>query len=330
MQAPDPLRLFLHVGLHKTGTTSIQMRFFNNAEVLRRKGFLYPLGRFDRFHSQHSAIADLTAPDRHDDLISLLRGVWREAKESGCHSVVLSGERLSTLPDAQLATLRDALAETGFDATVLAFFRAYSDYVRSVVAASMLAAEYATPARLAARVKRYDPQKAAEKLIRVFGADKVICHDLSDGDDSVILFDRYIGLNAEIEHARANAAFDFPTRSWVNAIRPDLHITTTRMQRIYDEIFGVQRFPASAEADFLAEVAQAIRRGRGSPPPQLDELLAAPASPASRSETVLYLKQFERFVAALRREAQGRRSLGWARRKVRERLLRLRAAWLNR
>lgn len=330
MPAPDPLRLFLHVGLHKTGTTSIQMRFFHNAEVLRRKGFLYPLGRFDRIPSQHSAMADLTAPDRSRDLIVLLRGIWREAKESGCHSVVLSGESLSALPHARLAALRDALVEAGFDATVVAFFRAYSDYVRSVVAADMLANEYATPARLAARAKGYDPQKVAERLIQVFGADRVIWHDLSNGEDSVALFDRYIGLNAEIEHDRANVALDFPTRCWVNAIAADLDIPATKMQRIYDDIFGAQRFPASAEADFLAVVAQAMRQGSGSAPPQLDALLAAPARPASRSETVLYLRQFERFVAALRREAQGHRGFGWARFKMRQWWLRLRAAWLNR
>src|SRR5687768_13412286 len=67
-RAAKPVRLFLHIGVHKTGTTSLQLRFFHNAEQLKRDGFLYPLGRFAQHPTQHSAICTLVAPEKREEL----------------------------------------------------------------------------------------------------------------------------------------------------------------------------------------------------------------------------------------------------------------------
>lgn len=223
MGMPSPLRLFLHVGVPKTGSTSLQIRLFENAEALKQKGYLYPLGRFDAPKFQHSAVANLISPEYVDDLKSLLVGMHDEAVSSACHTVILSGESLYTLAPLGLRLLHDAILFAGFTPIVVAFFRPDFDYLRSLGSQKMKEGGYIVVAsKLAKHMAGFDRDAIEARFASIFGASNVIRHDLLVGEHCVLLFDRDIGLKADFAIASQNARVDFATLSWLNAIKTDL------------------------------------------------------------------------------------------------------------
>ena len=70
---------FVHVGTHKTGTTSLQSMLAANAKILRAAGVLVPLaGRVERGSAGHHNVAwellrDQRFDPRHGTLEALLR-----------------------------------------------------------------------------------------------------------------------------------------------------------------------------------------------------------------------------------------------------------------
>ncbi|OGT82683.1 MAG: hypothetical protein A3H91_10275 [Gammaproteobacteria bacterium RIFCSPLOWO2_02_FULL_61_13] len=122
--------LIFHIGVHKTGTTSIQ-RFLNrNSQHLRRHGILYPdSGR------------PATHPDAHHQLAWALLGshgvrdlacwsdVLAEFRASDCPVALLSSEGFCTLRDQQVEKL--AALVGGFDVRVIMYVRDPVSYMIS-------------------------------------------------------------------------------------------------------------------------------------------------------------------------------------------------------
>jgi hypothetical protein len=86
-------RLFIHCGLHKTGTKALQIFLRNNTKRLRDAGILYPYaGCLDSVASGHHNIAWQIARDRRFD--KALGDIGALAKEIGNFSgdILLSSE----------------------------------------------------------------------------------------------------------------------------------------------------------------------------------------------------------------------------------------------
>jgi hypothetical protein len=298
------LRLFLHIGVPKTGSTSLQRRFFEHTSELKAQGFLYPLGRFERFPFQHSELVEFTAPERAEALAALLEGIHAEAIAGRCHTVILSGESISSLLSDRLIGLRDAIIDAGFVPTVIVFFRAFPDFVRSVAAELMRAPlPIATPSVVATDVARLSEKEINERFAGVFGNGNVIRHDLSGDDDCVALFDTDIGLTSRLPAPRLNPRMDFATLSWVNALKTEFDIPPGVVQRLYTRVFGTDAlsFPG-AEAAFLRDVAAMI----GGPSEEmlrqhLDRSPATPDTVLTLEARLSFLAKHARFVRSLRR-----------------------------
>lgn len=316
-ETQQPLQLFLHIGVHKTGSTSLQLRFFRNPDTLRRQGILYPLGRFENHPYQHSEITRLTAPGTLSELESLLRAIRGEADESGCRKVVLSGEDISLLQHRRLGVLRDALRSAGFHTVVVVFFRHYVDYVRSLASEDMkMRGHFVTPAWLAARLRRLPREEVVDRFQAVFGAENVIRHDLAAGEDCVALFDKDIGLTADLASPRVNTRIDFATASWMNAVKDDLDVPLAIPVRLYGKAFGRRMRGFTSEEAFFTEVADLVGGEKGE---TLKGQLRPPRDAAddlsSIEAQIRYLDDFHRFIGHLRRFL-------W-RRALRRRLMRL-------
>lgn len=115
--------VYIHIGLHKTGTTSIQAMLFNNRKALLAHGInylplgenhsvaLYPLFAAEphRYRPNRAAGIDTeqkAAKKNAATLASLLRELERNTSDS----VVISGEDLSMLPAEGLKRLKETLA----------------------------------------------------------------------------------------------------------------------------------------------------------------------------------------------------------------------------
>ena len=307
-ERPQQLRLFLHIGVHKTGSTSLQLRFSGNSDTLRQHGILYPLGRFPDHPHQHSEIVRLIAPAMLGELAALLRGIYGEAVASACHTIVLSGEDISRLPEESVVLLRDALYSAGFVPVVVVFFRPFIDHVRSLASERMkMRGGFVTPSRLAALLRRFEESEVTRRFAAAFGAENVIRHDLSDGEDSVALFDKDIGLSAGLATSWVNTRIDFATLSWLNAIKAELDVPLAVPQRLYAKHFDRRPSLSAGEAAFLAEVANTVGGKQGELlTTQLQQLRARSGEALPIEAQLDYLKRFNRFAADLQRYVRRR------------------------
>ncbi len=121
--------LFLHIGLHKTGSTSVQRYFSDNQRVLLRHGILYP--EVGVLHGGHHEIAWSCGTRRHernDDLLdSFIAKIVKKASSSSCRSVVISSEEFeSGRSIARLANL-----SRHFEVRVVAYIRKQDELLES-------------------------------------------------------------------------------------------------------------------------------------------------------------------------------------------------------
>lgn len=122
--------LILHIGRHKTGTTSIQQFLDANASVMEPLGIVYP--RFGRsfvgqngeeaHHKLAKALADIPTPTCVANMRASLL-----AETEGFHTVVLSSEGFQNLGD--LGPLKALLS--GFNVIVVCYLRETLAYCAS-------------------------------------------------------------------------------------------------------------------------------------------------------------------------------------------------------
>jgi len=111
--------LFLHVGIHKTGTTSVQNTLFMNKSLLKEHGYLYP-DSFGKNHSIELYSAFCDNPEKYhinmkkdfsiDQIneynLNNLNNLKKEINETSCSNIILSGEDISVLTKKNLFNLK--------------------------------------------------------------------------------------------------------------------------------------------------------------------------------------------------------------------------------
>lgn len=119
---------YIHIGIQKTGSTTLQSFLYANHELLRDKGYLYPLSVISASPYNHEHRLHTRALPR---LVGRLR---RELRRSGGMKVILSQENLATsmLEPEKLRGLRDFLQQVGLrDITIIIYLREVSDLYAS-------------------------------------------------------------------------------------------------------------------------------------------------------------------------------------------------------
>jgi hypothetical protein len=123
----------IHVGTHKTATTSLQIFLAENAERLRTVSTIFPRSGWHGVLPGHHELAwELLASDRSPQLDALLE----ELRESDCATAILSSEDLSLLyarPHA-LRVLAEGIRAAGYTPKILLYVRAQGPYAESMYA----------------------------------------------------------------------------------------------------------------------------------------------------------------------------------------------------
>lgn len=126
------MRVLLHIGVWKTGSSAIQTFLAENAGALAREGVVVP--RFSRRRLGHNAIvAALKAGDR-ETVERLVASLRRDARRAADPVVVLTSEHYWPLKGAQLERLAAALRGIGARVDVLAYVRPQEEMWRSLYA----------------------------------------------------------------------------------------------------------------------------------------------------------------------------------------------------
>lgn len=80
----------LHIGTHKTASTSIQHFLALNRSVLKSQGFLYPKNQDSAY--VFNFLASKLAHGKHSEVDSFFLDAKKQAEESSCHTLVISAE----------------------------------------------------------------------------------------------------------------------------------------------------------------------------------------------------------------------------------------------
>jgi len=125
-------RLILHIGTHKTATSTLQALMASRKDMLRDQGFLYP--RTDRqphpTKFKHGFFGR-TMVDQPTKFDALHKKLLEEFKASGCHTMVLSEEGLAT-PRMTRNSAAVAIFAEEFDIEVICYLRRQDYFVESL------------------------------------------------------------------------------------------------------------------------------------------------------------------------------------------------------
>jgi len=128
---------FLHVGTHKTGTTSIQAFLRDNDARFARRGVLIPrAGRGEDRAGHHNLSQELLGAPGFVEERGGLAAVVAELTSSDAPRAILSSEDFSLLSRSHqaLVTLRDAIKAAGFAPAIIIYFRPQVSYCVSIYA----------------------------------------------------------------------------------------------------------------------------------------------------------------------------------------------------
>lgn len=132
------MRLYLHIGTHKTGTTALQVFASKNLEWLKQKGLLYPtpilIGK-SRSQSQWPLVNNLTGASgdaRYNEGLAILRSARRSAIESKIN-IFMSAENLYRLTVQSRRNVIRALNEVFSEdhITVVCALRSQAEFAES-------------------------------------------------------------------------------------------------------------------------------------------------------------------------------------------------------
>lgn len=140
-------KCFIHVGMEKTGSTSIQQAIRQNLPWLKEAGIIYPQGGIARLN--HNFLASSYLPQGSDRLVRGLPPRIRKGEEKRFldayrqdlmseirrgHHVIISGEHLFRLRADEISMLKRDLADAGVDdVLIFAVLRSPASFYLSFV-----------------------------------------------------------------------------------------------------------------------------------------------------------------------------------------------------
>jgi hypothetical protein len=204
-------KIVLHIGLHKTGTTTIQRVLHENREfVLRQEGVLYPslaanlsnaLGTIFRDNPRNqmaNKVAGFTSEKIAAHRKKYLSSLDAEISSGRWDTLVLSGEGVSHFTEAELAKLRAWGERYSSEWTVLVCVRHAIDWARSVVQERQKQGD--TLEQLYERPPTPKYRLKISRAISVFGRQSVRLFDFEsavEGEGGIVgAFAREAGLGA--------------------------------------------------------------------------------------------------------------------------------------
>jgi hypothetical protein len=129
---------FVHVGTHKTGTSSLQSMLARNDCTLESLGVFIPRsGRTDRASAGHHNIAwELGGNPQFDPIAGTFADLIDEVAACGVPSVCISSEEFEFLFEDQhaLTLLLDGFAAIGYETKIILYLRPQADYLESLYA----------------------------------------------------------------------------------------------------------------------------------------------------------------------------------------------------
>jgi len=188
-------RCFLHVGFHKTATTSFQLTLQHNRKLLEQDGIFLPKfrGKKQKFSANHSGqIRDIFDEKAQDlwpcsDRTNRPTDKKQQTVQNHCqsltrlldqdHDILISGEGISTMPEQSLIRLKSKLEVYGFQIEPFALVRSPYAFITSALQQTIKNGKYhpligLIPGQSSAPQKAFkipNSSKSISTLNRIFG-----------------------------------------------------------------------------------------------------------------------------------------------------------------
>ena len=130
-------KLIIHIGTHKTGTSSFQRYCYKFKEMLDREGICYPSIKGYEEINNHSILAWALDRTSQEAAISMLNSIFSQFNKEKHHTLLISSEDLenSLLGSCQLHTIIAAAKKSNFESfEILVVTRDPFDYLSSIYA----------------------------------------------------------------------------------------------------------------------------------------------------------------------------------------------------
>jgi hypothetical protein len=119
--------LILHIGIGKTGTTSIQKTLFDNRMDIIKKGWLYP--DIGRHNYAHHHFASLQRDNLNESHIKLIKYAKSECIKRDCHTMILSSEQFCYCRHSYINEFANKFID--WDVKVVFYIRRQSELIPS-------------------------------------------------------------------------------------------------------------------------------------------------------------------------------------------------------
>lgn len=119
------MKLIVHIGTHKTGSTLFQNVSKSLSGELIKSKIFYPIEGFSQSGHHELAWALMSGNEIH--AMDLIYKIKEDAKKSGCHTILLSSEEFEFVRDFKLVKRVFA----GFDVELIVYLRRQDKYLES-------------------------------------------------------------------------------------------------------------------------------------------------------------------------------------------------------
>lgn len=138
------MKLIIHAGLPKTGTSSLQIFLTKNCTILQQYGIYYPCAETSSETVGSGNAYWLYVMSRHHDkkfgeelIVNSIKKIKIDAIERGCNCVILSSEVISTLSQEDTCSFVAAAEQFGMETTVVLYLRepyqwCFSSWLQSI------------------------------------------------------------------------------------------------------------------------------------------------------------------------------------------------------
>lgn len=163
----------IHIGLHKTGSTTLQSVLYRLRERLAAQNFFYP-GDYLRPGFQHSLLAIYLRESKHDRFKQAMESILGDLARRSNAQLILSGEEFSTLPPQKVEILRTSLGRVKQEFHVVVYIRNLYRFAISQIAQHSKAKKFiAYPASVVQRFQNLDLATMVSAWEKAFGPDHV-------------------------------------------------------------------------------------------------------------------------------------------------------------
>ncbi len=173
---------YIHIGTHKTGTTSIQNFLFNNKRKLIDRGFLYPLSGISRRKNSfgHSHLVAVILENTEADTYNPNAGGWQEvlaeANSLQEKNLVISSENfcISKFNLEQIYQIKNYLSQ--YTVKIIIYLRRPDDYLSSKYCQLIRAGKYSDSFKQYLRDQKWicDYYQLLKPWQQVFGRKNII------------------------------------------------------------------------------------------------------------------------------------------------------------